>query len=682
MADPPPYPGAPRWVKVFGIVAIALAVVLISLPGGRRTAEEPSQARHPIPMDEAVGYRALSCTSQSRIDEVLVAKHDRLFLLTNRHGDIAPPGHCGLGLYEDDTRMLSHYALRVFGEAASLLSSRSQNPFSLRVDLAITDEHFGGGAWDPTHSLHIRREIVLGDRLAERVVLTNFLSRPVEFWMELGVGCDFADIFEVRGWSREVRGDYFRPTITERSLDFSYRGLDGRLIRSGIHIADPPDEVTPRRVRWRFLLASNQPETLEWQVIPDRARADGPSKPPPGGPDGTARTPRPGSMIDPAPMRRVYRNWRAECTRWKSDVAEFNTSIRQAVMDIRALHVPVEDGEVVAAGIPWFSTVFGRDSIITGLQALVVSPTIAREALLYLARHQGTREDPFTEEQPGKIMHELRRGELARARETPHLPYYGTVDATPLWLVLLHETWRWTGDEELVQSLLPNADRALRWIDEFGDLDGDGFVEYAGTSEKGLRNQGWKDSGDGVPYPDGGLPEGPIALVEVQGYVHDAKVRMAQLYRALGREERAAELADEAKALRAAIIERFWMEDLGTFALALDGRKQPVRTVTSNAAHLLWSRVPTPEQTRRMADLLLSDEMFTGWGIRTLGRSQKVYNPMSYHNGSVWPHDSAIAGFGLALAGHTKRMLPILEGMHDLAAVGAHAADGMPWGFE
>jgi len=242
--------------------------------------------------------------------------------------------------------------------------------------------------------------------------------------------------------------------------------------------------------------------------------------------------------------------------------------------------------------------VFGRDAVITSLETLSLNPRIAIDALRYLARYQGTKEHAYTEEQPGKIMHELRRGEMARSGEIPHIPYYGTIDATPLWLVLVHETWRWTGDDALIRELLPNVRRALAWIDEYGDRDGDGFVEYASTSPRGLVNQGWKDSGDGVPLPDGRLPHPPIALIEVQGYVYDAKVRAAALFARLGEHDTAQRLAKEAAHLRQRVIDAFWLEDLGTFALALDGDKHAVPTVTSNAGHLLWSRLPDSDRAR------------------------------------------------------------------------------------
>jgi glycogen debranching enzyme len=604
-------------------------------------------------MEAAVGYPSIDCAHQVLIDEYLVAKHDHCFLLVDEHGDIEPAGHCGLGFFHDDTRYLSHYALSFLGGPASLLSSADTSMYGIQVDLAISDRAFHGDAWDPRNIIHIRREILLSDRLEERVTLTSYRTRPLDFRMELAVGCDFADIFEVRGWKRPERGQFFAPVAEADALCFAYRGRDGRLLRSRVAFAEPPDDLQAGGARWTMRLEPGSPRVVAWEVIPEP------------GPSVKSTVYRGG--LDRRGLVRAYDEWRAECARWSTGVAEFDSALERAMLDLRGLHTEIEGEQVVTAGIPWYSTAFGRDAIITSLQALSLTPRPARETLRFLARRQGNQEDPFTEEQPGKIMHELRRGELARAGEIPHVPYYGSIDATPLWLILLHETWRWTGDDALARELLPNAGRALDWIDRYGDLDGDGLVEYARTSEKGLVNQGWKDSGDGVPYPDGSLPDPPIALVEVQGYVHDAKVRTAQLYEALGDADRAARLRQEAERLRSLILERFWIDELGTFALALDGGKQPVPTATSNAGHLLWSRVPTPEQAERMARQLLGDDMFSGWGIRTLSAAHPAFNPMSYHNGSIWPHDNAIIGLGLRLAGQAWAVPRVLAAMQDVA---------------
>ncbi|HEY7481446.1 MAG TPA: glycogen debranching N-terminal domain-containing protein [Gemmatimonadales bacterium] len=610
----------------------------------------------PVPMEEAVGYSGIARV-QSMAERALVLKHDRLFLLVNSQGDITPPGASSLGLFQDDTRILSHSRLSVRGGPPTLLSAQVPSAYGAQVDLAINDLPFGGDPWDPRNVIHIRREPLLTDHLAERVCLTSHLRAPLEYWIELALGADFADIFEVRGWVREARGQYFAPEARGDVLVFAYRGRDGKLLRSIVRFGRRPDRLSASGARWALRLQREDRFELEWEVLTE----EGPER---------SVVPVDGFDRQRETLARTYRGWQERCSRWTTDVSDFDHLLRRASDDLRALYVEVDGEPVISAGIPWYSTIFGRDSIIASLQALPLNREVAIATLRYLATRQGNREDPYTEEQPGKILHELRRGEMARTGEIPHVPYYGTIDATPLWLILLHETWRWTGDSGLVRELLPNADRALQWIARYGDLDGDGFVEYARTSEKGLVNQGWKDSGDGVPYPDGRLPEPPIALVEAQGYVYDAKIRMAELYQHLGQPDRASVLRQEAKDLRRRIRSAFWSEELGTFALALDRDKRPIATATTNAGHLLWSRVPTPEQAKRMAAGFLQPDFFSGWGIRTLSAAHPVFNPMSYHNGSVWPHDNAIVVLGMALYGHARSALPVVRALYD---AGIHA---------
>ncbi|MEZ0333160.1 MAG: glycogen debranching N-terminal domain-containing protein [Gemmatimonadales bacterium] len=607
---------------------------------------------HPVSMAEAVGYPAIDCSQETPAEHPLVLKHDRLFLLSDLHGDIVPPGVCSLGLFHDDTRILSHYALAVAGGPPVLLSAQIPSAYEGQIDLAVNDLPFGGNRWDPRNVVHIRRQILLADRLIERMTLASHLRTPLDYWVEITFGSDFADIFEVRGWKRPGRGQFYAPRAEGDCLVFAYRGLDGLLVRSVIRFRHPPDRLTASSARWDLRLHAGERVELEWEITAEV------------GDDGVA-VPLRGFDESRATLDREYRAWRESTSRWATDNAEFDHLIRRATDDLRALYTEVDGDAVVTAGIPWYSTVFGRDSIITSLQALPLTSRIAVDTLTYLARRQGRREDDYTEEQPGKILHELRRGEMARSGEIPHVPYYGSIDATPLWLILLHETWRWTGDHALMRSLMPHADRALEWIERYGDRDGDGFVEYARVSEKGLVNQGWKDSGDGVPYPDGRLPEPPIALIEVQGYVYDAKVRMAELYESVDRSERAATLRKEAQLLRDRIRATFWLEELGTFALALDGAKRPIPTATSNAGHLLWSRVPTLPEAPRLATRFLEPDFFSGWGIRTLSAAHPVFNPMSYHNGSVWPHDNSIIVLGMALHGQSRAALPVVTALYE-----------------
>ena len=608
-------------------------------------------------MEEAVGYSVIVCDAQVPAQHPLVLKHDRYFLIADCHGDITPPGHCSLGLFEEDTRLLSHYALTMRGGRPSLLSIQSPRSYLGQIDLTITDAEFGGMRWDPKNCVHIRRELLVSDRLVERVTITNYLAHPIDYWVELAVACDFADIFEIRGWKREQRGQFFKAQRERKKLILSYQGLDGATVYSNIHFRRAPSEITSLGARWTFNLPPRSPYVLEWEVL--------------GGKDPTTASILSGIGLDDhkKQLDEGSIRWTGQCTRWSTAPAELRNHLERSIDDLHALYVAGSAGRMITAGIPWYSTPFGRDSIITSLETLSLNPSIAIDTLRCLARYQGEQENPFTEEQPGKIMHEIRRGEMARNREIPHIPYYGTIDATPLFLVLLHETWRWTGDDALVRELLPHAERAVEWITKYGDVDGDGFVEYVGSATgKGLANQGWKDSSDGVPFPDGSMPEPPIALVEVQGYVYDGLLRMASLFRAFGRHKQADEFRSHATGLREQILQHFWIEELGTFALALDGKKKPLKTVTSNAGHLLWSGVPEPWQAERMAAQLMSPDMFCGWGIRTLSGAHPVFNPMSYHNGSVWPHDNALIVMGLAKYGLASAALPVLRGLQEAAS--------------
>ncbi|HEX7089747.1 MAG TPA: glycogen debranching N-terminal domain-containing protein [Longimicrobiales bacterium] len=617
----------------------------------RRPAGAHSADLVPASALELLGYEGIACDVRSLAATELVLKENRFFLLTDAAGNIAPAGACEMGLFFEDTRFLSHYELLTAGGKPDVLSSQAARVFVSQIDLTITDREFGGEFTEPKNFMHIRREQLLDDSMADQMVFTNYLGRPVEFWAELRFAADFADIFEVRGAFRPRRGQFFRPLVGETEVVWVYRGLDGVLRRTRLQFSLPPDELEDRRALWRFPMQPRDSVRLEVRIF---AEAAGDAAPPA----------RPfGARL--SALRAAYDEWRQGSTQFRSDDDFFNAALDQAIVDLRALMVDVGGERVIAAGIPWFTTPFGRDSIITSLEVLPVSPAIARACLRFLASLQGTRVDEFTEEEPGKIPHELRRGEMAACREVPHVPYYGSADATPLFAFLLAETVRWTADLDFARELLPAAERALAWIDNYGDLDGDGFVEYIRRSPRGLLNQGWKDSHDGVVFPDGTLPRQPIALVEVQGYVVAAKQGMAALYEVLGDAARAAKLRDEASALAERIRETFWMEDLGYFALALDGEKRQVPTITSNPGHLLLAGVPTPEQARRMAEVLLGEHMFSGWGIRTVARTQPIYNPLSYHNGTVWPHDNALIAMGFARYGLRREAGTILGALFD-----------------
>jgi glycogen debranching enzyme len=422
-------------------------------------------------------------------------------------------------------------------------------------------------------------------------------------------------------------------------------------------LAEPVREPAPDgsdlgaavRLRWVLDLGSGQVRELGWTIWSTE-------RPVPDPPEDTATTPSELACLFPEPPiispdegAAAYHEWERGTTTVSSDHDLFNLVVKRSVSDLRLL---VNDGpgpgeRYVAAGVPWFTTLFGRDALITAFQSLAFRPQIAVEILKVLAAHQATERDDWRDAEPGKILHELRAGEMARSGELPHTPYYGSIDSTPLWLVLLGATFDWTGDRALVEELWPHAVAALDWIDRYGDRDGDGFVEYERRSERGLVNQGWKDSSDAIRDRTGKQAVAPIALAEVQGYVYDAKRRMAKLARVRGDEAMGSRLDDEAAELQRRFEAAFWVEDQRYYAMALDRDKRQADAIASNAGQCLWSGIVSAERARDVIDHLLRPAMFSGWGIRTYAADQPGYNPIGYHTGTVWPHDTSLIASGL-----------------------------------
>jgi glycogen debranching enzyme len=594
--------------------------------------------------------RALELTSSGET-EPLVLSRGNLFCVTNQRGDIAPAGARDLGLFHDDTRHLSYLELFVAGGPPLVLSSDTRGAAMAQIDLTLSDSQFGGFLDDPQNFLHLRRKRLLDDALVEQLILTNHLRRPIQLWLELRMAADFADVFEVRGARRKRRGTLKAPQYAGDQLVLAYHGLDGEDYRTVAVMRPTPMRCGPTGPFWQLELQPGEATVLEAVIQPMR-----------------------GAMVDarliPFDLRQqriVDENAQfvAGSTRIRArHNPGFNEAMRHALEDIQSLRLRVEGQRVLAAGIPWFAAPFGRDAAISSWELLSVAPELAKHALRTLAAYQGTTTDPWREEEPGKILHELRRGEMARAGEVPHSPYYGSIDSTPLWLMLLGETWRWTGDRALVDELLPAACRALDWLEHKLD-DGGGLLRYRRSHEKSLENQGWKDSRDGVSFPDGTLAVPPIALVEAQGYAVAALRAMAMLLGASGDPDRAASLDERARVLTARIDEQFWVPSSNFFALALDGANRPVPTITSNPGHLLFAGAVGRGRASRIVDVLLAEECWSGYGVRTLARGQAVYNPLSYHNGSVWPHDNALIAFGAARYGRSDAAVRILEGLYD-----------------
>lgn len=588
--------------------------------------------------------------------KTLAVKEGDTFLYSDLEGNLDHGGDFGLGLFAGDTRFLSHFRLTINGRDPVLLSSSSERGYMSHVDLTNPDLYDADALTVPQQTLNIRRIRAINGRLFERVRVKNYNAFPVSIDVEFAFAADFADIFEVRGMTREGVELPRAPRVQDRTIEFDYRGRDDVRRSTRIEFGATPDRIDVEGALatavFRMPLGPYQTKLIGLSIEP--IIEDG----------------QPASVdFDHAvhELRRSYEEWERDSTEIVTDNELFNQLLGRSLRDLRALYTSADGGAILAAGIPWYVTVFGRDSLIASHQLLMVNTRPARETLELLAGKQGTRVDDWRDEQPGKILHEIRYGELARAGIVPHTPYYGSVDSTPWFLIVFAQHFRWTGDLAFAEKLLPAAEAALGWIDTYGDLDGDGFVEYLSRSTRGMRNQGWKDSHDSVVHADGRMAEPPIALAEMQGYVYLAKERMADVYRALNRPEDAGRLENEAAELKRRFNESFWMEDEQFFAEALDADKRQVRTVTSNPGHGLYCGIIDDDRAVPLAKRLLSPDMFSGWGIRTMSKAAAAYNPMSYHNGSVWPHDNALIAAGLKRYGFARSTNRVATALFDAA---------------
>jgi glycogen debranching enzyme len=591
-------------------------------------------------------------------EELLVLKDGEVFLCARTDGDVAPAQVSGEGFYMRDMRHLSEIRLEV-GEARPVALSHTAFEHRAVLDATNATLQVERSAPVPQLSLSITRELMVASgRLYYLVRMRNFLRTTINVPVTLALAADFADMFEVRGApGRLARGHALAPRQTERGVTLAYVGEDNVFRETVIEFDPSPDALHLDAVRirasWKVALEPGAPVeflvTAEPSVTGQRRQRRRPA---------TAA----------AELVRAEAHWRSRCTAISSDNEMYDQLIETSAQDLRSLILPLPNGQIVSAGIPWYVAPFGRDALVTAGEALILNPDLVREALAALATLQATQDDPWRDAEPGKILHELRVGELAQAGLIPHTPYYGTVDATPLFLMRAADYYAWTGDLDTLRTLRPTLDAALRWIDDYGDRDGDGFVEYERRSSAGLRNHGWKDSDDSIVHEDGTIAEGPIALVEVQGYVYAGKLAIADVYEALGLRDVAARLRAEAKDLRVAFNDAFWNAQEGTFALALDGRKHQVASVTSNPGHCLYCGIVDPEKAGAVVERLLGEDMFSGWGVRTLSTLCPAYNPMSYHNGSVWPHDNAIIAAGLKRYGYQDGVLRIAACLFDVAA--------------
>jgi len=594
--------------------------------------------------------------TKSLVDRTLrTLKHDDLFGVFDKQGDMRSGDGSPDGLYFQDTRFLSHLEMRLGGREPLLLGSVVlDDNGALIVDLANADLHDDEGRiWLQRDSLYLGRlKFLRGGTCYERLRLRRFGPLDATIPLEIFFGADFADLFEVRGERRARRGTLDVTQLDERSVRYTYLGLDRIERTTTIYFDPPPDTLTARSARWDVAFGQREHVHLVMRIACAVA--------------GSAEAPAP---LVPAfrAARRVHRQRAASRARILSSNDLFNGVIDRAGSDLSMLLTDTEFGLYPYAGVPWYSTIFGRDGLITAIELLWAAPEIAQGVLTALAATQAQESDEAADAQPGKILHEMRGGEMARLGEVPFRRYYGSVDATPLFVMLADLYLKRSGDLDTIRAIWPNLLAALAWIDTYGDRDGDGFVEYQRMTERGLANQGWKDSFDSIFHADGTPAEGPIALCEVQAYVFAAKRGAARIARRLGEEDRAAGLEREAEAMRQRFEDRFWLDELGCYALALDGRKQPCRVLSSNAGHALFAGIAAPERAARLAQLLTGRSFFSGWGVRTIAAGQARYNPMSYHNGSVWPHDNALIALGLASYGQTAAVLKLFQGLIEAA---------------
>ncbi len=554
------------------------------------------------------------------------------------------------GFFFEDTRYLSRLSLAINGQPPLMLSSTvTEDNAKLEVDLTNPDVLERGHMVLPRDTVHLLRSAVVGERsFFETLSMRNFGHASVTLSIELGFDADFADMFEVRGTTRQRRGTRLPDELHLDGTTLAYRGLDDIVRRMNVTFEPRPSALRGHQAQWQIELPPGERVSLQLTF-----RAD----------DGHTAMQSRAEAIAHAERRQAERQQRTADIYTSN--SSFNTWVGHSRANLDLLITETPFGLYPYAGVPWFSTAFGRDGLITALECLWLDPALAAGTLRFLAASQAKTVDPAADAEPGKILHETRKGEMAALKEVPFGCYYGSVDATPLFVVLAAAYYARTGDRALVEMLWPHIEAALRWMDEYGDRDRDGFLEYGRTSQDGLINQGWKDSSDSIFHADGRLAQGPIALIEVQAYAYAAYNGAAMLARKLGRTEQAATLGAKANILAQQVERAFWLDELNSYALALDGAKAPCRVRASNAGHVLFTGLTSQARAERVAQTLMTRQFFSEWGIRTVAYGEARYNPMSYHNGSIWPHDNGIIAMGFGRYGLKQPLLKVLSGLFD-----------------
>jgi len=617
------------------------------------------------PAERARKHRLLAQKKPSRarsITDALVLKDQDLFFLCGRDGQVPLDGGHGFGLYYNDCRYLRGYEFRLGGHKPRALIAIARK--GLLGALQFTNPEFRTGDGRQVSpddlGLHLQRAMDANQRaLKDEFVLTNHSREAVETSLSFVFRADFEDLFVVRGLAKPERGKLYPPEWDQGTLRFTYDGKDGICRTVQIRLSPAPEVADGTTARVDVRVPPRGETDVELSVVVSEAterRVVRPSAP---------------SRGDAAELEHAKLessdSWLEDKTAFDSDNRFLNAIVDRSLRDLHLLRSRIDGLEFFSAGVPWFATLFGRDALVTALQVLSYAPRMAESTLRLLARYQGNEVSEWRDEEPGKILHELRIGELAAINAIPHTPYYGTIDATPLFLILLCQHAAWTGSLRLFDELRNNVERAVEWMETHGDQDGDGYIDYTSFGKKTLINQGWKDTGNAVVNADGSLGRPPIALVEVQGYAYLARVLLADLYARAGDVAAGQALRQQGEALRERFNRDFWMAERGFFAMARQRDGVPVEVLSSNAGHALWARIAEPGSAAPVVEKLLSETLYSGWGVRTLASDEARYNPIGYHLGTVWPHDNAFIAAGMRYYGFDQEALRIFDGMTSAA---------------
>lgn len=603
--------------------------------------------------------------------DILALIRGKTFFTANHKGNLMPPGAPHVGLFRDDTRYLSQLELRINGHPPVPLSYSTEGAFVAQIEMTVKGTVGGSGLDLPVNTIYIHREQLLdSDILYDVIHFENFYQERARLRIEIGYDADFMDIFQVRGIVRGKSGQYYAPVAGEDQIEFIYKGLDDRVRTTLISFAPAPDKIDDKTASWQIELEplgkgqitttiharSELHQSLSDTTDPANAEQTR-----------AQHTQRNSIHRSVKQLRGEYDRWLEDCTGFHSDNEIFDAMLSTSAEDFYALQIPDKVGTAVAAGVPWFAALFGRDSLIASYQSLVLNPVLAAGTLRVLAAHQGREVRADRDEEPGKIVHEMRCGEMTETGEVAFGMNYGSVDATPLFLILLAEYHRWTCDDKLVNDLKPAVKLAVEWLLTYADIQHDCLIEYCRKTSKGLFNQGWKDSGDANMHADGRIAQPPIALVEVQGYAVRALADAADLLKSFGMEELSVRAAERSQKIRNLLDPMFWMDDKQYYAMALDKDRKPLPVVASNPGQLLFSGAVTEQRGRHLVKKLLDPGLFSGWGIRTLSRQESTYNPMSYHRGSVWPHDNSLIAYGMARYGFHSEASRVFSALYEAA---------------